>query len=129
MNVPAASYNPSPYLGFPMRKRVALGFALPEAGGDTGAGAAGGGFWDWLSETTKSWSETGQKILLAQNVPTTYTKTGPGGTVTYTQQSGQVPIFGASEVGGTIGGTGDKGMGMLLIAGVGVFLVMMMAKR
>jgi hypothetical protein len=136
MNVPTASYNPSPFFAF-AKKKVALGQVDPtgEGGWDYGPAsggtqpASGGGIWDWIGKTALSWSQTGQKILLAQNVPTTYTRTGPGGTIQYTQQGGQVPIFGASDVSGQLSGQASSGTGMILVAGAALLLVVMLARK
>ena len=85
--------------------------------------------WDsWVANLIGGAAKTTENILTAQNqTKGVYTQTGPGGTVTYVQPAGnQGNIFSSTGITGTA--TGSSGMGMILIAGAGLFLVFMLAK-
>lgn len=139
MTVPGCNYQTSPYFAYELPEGVPGG-GVPGLGCPAGLGSEGdeylpnaaippgtpgsGGWWDLLQRQIASWSKTGQQILLSREIPRgVYTRTGPGGTITYVQPAGQQPsIF----TGGEAAASGfGPGFGMVLLAG-GVFLVVLM---
>jgi len=89
-----------------------------------GLGQDAGGF-DWgkfISEQIGSWSTTGQKILVGQNIPRGVYQTGPGGT-TIVQPEG-IPI---SQTG--ISAQASPGFGIVVLGGAALLLVFLLARR
>jgi hypothetical protein len=88
---------------------------------------------NWLESLISGVAKTGENILTQQNLAKgVYTQTSPTGTVTYVQPAGTSQnIFGASSTGitGTASGTLSSGTGLILLAGAGLFLVFMLAKK
>ena len=86
---------------------------------------------NWLESLISGVAKTGENILTQQNLAKgVYTQTSPTGTVTYVQPAGTSQnIFGATSTGITGAATGSSGMGLILLAGAGLFLVFMLAKK
>lgn len=135
MTVPGCNYQTSPYFAYELPEGVPGGGVpglgchglgqtdyLPNA--VTPPGTPGSGkWWDFLQGQIAQWSKTGQQILQSREIPRgLYTRTGPGGTITYVQPAGPQPsIFGGGEVGAA--GFGP-GLG-LVVAGAAAFVVVM----
>lgn len=132
MTVPGCNYQTSPYFAIPLPEGVPGG-GVPGLGCGLGEGylpnsmvppgtPGGGGWWDFLQQQINLWSGVGRQLLLQREIPRgVYTRTGPGGTITYVQPTGsQGSIFGGAEAGAT--GLGSVPI-YLLVAGVLIVLV------
>lgn len=95
--------------------------------------AASTGFnWDsWVASLIGGAAKTTEGILTAQNqTKGVYTQTGPNGTITYVQPSGNAAnIFGASSTGITGSATGSSSMGLILVGGAALLLVFLVARK
>jgi len=80
---------------------------------------------DWgkfISEQIGSWSQTGQQILIGQNIPRGVYQTGPGGTTIVQPEGMPVPT-------GTASLQASPGFGIVLVGGAALLLVFMLARR
>jgi hypothetical protein len=76
-------------------------------------------------------AKTGETVITQQNLAKgVYTQTGPNGTITYVQPANNSSnIFGASSTGITGTASASGSMGLVLMAGAGLLLVFMLAKK
>ena len=97
----------------------------------TGAPSTGFDWSSWTAGLISGVSKTVENVIGQKNLAKgVYTQTSPTGTVTYVQPAGtSANIFGATSTGITGAATGSSGMGMILLAGAGLFLVFMLANK